>query len=138
MDVGAWREGTENAVYLPQTGTMSADSDGRKGEVMRRLWGLIVAGAVGLSGCAASPYDFPVPTVINGQKAYAMTGFVKAADEDGVRARLSQRLHCPNGLQILDLRTARADNAVGTKIMHYDAILKCKDGQTAVHSEHVG
>lgn len=81
-----------------------------------------------LGGCAASPYDFPMPTMIGNEQGYSMTGFMATADEGVVRERLEKRMRCPNGVNFVSLKTTRADNAIGTKMLHYNAVMKCQAG----------
>lgn len=56
-----------------------------------------------LSGCAASPYDFGVPVMVDGRQATSMTGFIATDDEAEVRRRLAQRMRCPSALQFISL-----------------------------------
>lgn len=88
--------------------------------------GVVAALLVTLGGCAATPYDFPVPVLIGEEQGVSMTGYMATDDEMVVRGRLEDRMKCPNGLDIVSLKTTRADNAVGTHILHYSAIMKCK------------
>jgi hypothetical protein len=66
--------------------------------------------ALTLAGCAASPYDFPVPTMIGNEQGISMTGFMATASEDEVRRRLSKPMACPHGTDFAALETQRADN----------------------------
>lgn len=93
-------------------------------------------GAVALllsaAGCATSPWGFPVPTMIGNEQGVAMTGVVKAHDEDDVRRKLAQRLGCPDSIHFASLTTERADSDIGTKMMLYKAVMKCgRTGQRA-------
>ena len=81
-----------------------------------------------LSACAASPYDFPVPVMVDGEQALSMTGYMRTDDEAAVRERLTERMQCPHGTKFLSLETVRADNRLGTDILQYRAILKCRSG----------
>lgn len=88
--------------------------------------GMLLALFTTLGACATTPYDFPVPVMIGDEQGVSMTGFMATDDEMVVRERLAGRMKCPHGLDIVSLKTARADNAVGTHILHYSAIMKCK------------
>lgn len=79
-----------------------------------------------LAACAASPYDFPTPTLIGTEPGYAMTGYMATDSEAEVRARLEKRIDCPAGVDIVSLVTTRADNRLGAHILKYDAIMKCR------------
>jgi hypothetical protein len=92
----------------------------------RPLRALPAVFALALAGCATSPYDFPVPVMVGNEQATSMTGFMATADEAVVRQRLAARMHCPAGVDFVSLETARADNRVGTKIVQYRAVLKCR------------
>jgi hypothetical protein len=81
-------------------------------------------------GCTATPWDFPVPTMIGDQQGVAMTGFMRTDSEAEVRRRLAERMKCPNGLDFASLVTQRADNKLGTKILYYKAVMKCAPGPT--------
>lgn len=82
-----------------------------------------------LTGCAQSAYDFPVATMVGQQRGYSMTGFVKSAEEATARPKILRRLEgvCPHGADIVDLKTTRADAAIGTKILRYEALATCHD-----------
>ncbi|QYU70753.1 hypothetical protein J4558_11835 [Leptolyngbya sp. 15MV] len=56
-----------------------------------------------------------------------MTGFMATDDEAVVRDRLAKRMNCPGEVAFLSLITQRADNAVGTRILKYDVIMRCAD-----------
>lgn len=87
--------------------------------------------AIATAGCAATPYDFPVPTMIGDRQGVSMTGFMKTDSEDEVRRRLTKRMRCPNGVEFASLTTARADNRLGTHILRYQAVMRCADGSAA-------
>ena len=91
-----------------------------------RLLTLVFASTL-LSACAASPYDFPVPVMVDGQQATSMTGYLATDDENAVRARLAERMRCPGDTEFLSLETNRADNKLGTHILQYRAIMRCAD-----------
>jgi hypothetical protein len=57
-----------------------------------------------------------------------MTGYVRAADEHTARTKIEARLGtvCPSGVDFVDFKAMRADAAIGTKIMRYEAIALCK------------
>ena len=97
--------------------------------MMKRILVAMIAGAA-LSACAASPYDFPVPVLVDGERATSMTGFMATDDEAVVRERLAKRMRCPREIEFLSLETQRADNAVGTHILKYDAVMRCSDVDT--------
>ncbi|MBW6530537.1 hypothetical protein KZ820_07290 [Sphingomonas sp. RRHST34] len=78
-----------------------------------------------LSGCAATPWDFPVPTMIGDKQGVSMTGFMKTDSEDEVRRRLTERMRCPHDLEFASLTTRRADNKLGTHILQYQAVMRC-------------
>jgi hypothetical protein len=88
--------------------------------------GVVAVLLVTLGGCAATPYDFRVPILIGDEQGVSMTGYMATDDEKVVRGRLEDRMKCPSGLDIVGLKTTRADNAVGTHILHYSAVMKCK------------
>lgn len=90
-----------------------------------RSWNVGMAAAAMLSGCAASPYDFPVPVLVEGQQAVSMTGFMATDDEAVVRERLAKRMRCPGAVEFISLETQRADNAMGTHILNYRVIMRC-------------
>jgi hypothetical protein len=79
-----------------------------------------------LTACTTSPYDFPVPVLVDGKEATSMTGYMATDDEAVVRKRLAQRMGCPGHAEFLSLVTRRADNAVGTHILHYNAVMRCE------------
>lgn len=79
----------------------------------------------GLPSCTATPYDFPVPVLVDGRQATSMTGFMATDDEAVVRRRLAGRMECPGEVEFLSLETTRADNAVGTHILHNNVIMRC-------------
>ena len=81
--------------------------------------------AVTLSACAPSPYDFGMPVLVDGKQATSMTGYMATDDENVVRERLAKRLRCPGEVEFLSLETRRADNAVGTRILHYNVVMRC-------------
>jgi hypothetical protein len=89
--------------------------------------GRIIAGALAwaLTGCADSPYDFPVPVMVGEGQGVSMTGYMATGDEGEVRRRLEQRMACPHGTDFASLDTVRADNKLGTKILHYGAVMVC-------------
>lgn len=91
-----------------------------------RVARLLIASVCALvSACAASPYDFPVPVLVEGKPATSMTGYMATDDEAVVRRRLAERMRCPGEVQFLSLETQRADNAVGTHILHYNVVMRC-------------
>jgi hypothetical protein len=90
----------------------------------RSIFALGFAGLL-ISGCAASPYDFPVPVMIDGHQATSMTGYMATADDAVARERLSKKMACPTRTEFVSLETVRADNAVGTPILQYRAIMRC-------------
>ncbi|MBB4152737.1 hypothetical protein GGQ80_000613 [Sphingomonas jinjuensis] len=81
--------------------------------------------AIATTACAATPWNFPVPTMIGDQQGVSMTGFMKTDSEAEVRRRLAERMKCPGQLDFASLVTQRADNAVGTKILQYRAVMRC-------------
>lgn len=83
--------------------------------------------AITTAACTATPWDFPVPTMIGDQPGVSMTGFMKTDSEAEVRRRLAERMKCPGRLDFASLVTERADNAVGTKMLHYRAVMRCVD-----------
>ena len=85
---------------------------------------LVAALLMTLAGCAATPYDFPVPVMVGDAQAVSMTGYVATDDEAAVHRRLEERMKCPQGLEIVSLETARADNRIGTHILQYRAIIE--------------
>lgn len=87
---------------------------------------MVVALLMLLAGCATTPYDFPVPVMVGTEQGISMTGYVATDDEAVVRRRLEERMRCPKGLDIVSLETARADNRIGTHILQYRAIMKCR------------
>lgn len=91
------------------------------------LFSLTGIAAVSCVGCAASPYDFPNPTMVGAEQGYSMTGYMATDDPQVVRERLEKRMEglCPNGVKFVDLTTRRADAAIGTKILNYEAVMKC-------------
>jgi hypothetical protein len=91
-----------------------------------RLLTLVLASTL-VSACAASPYDFPVPVMVDGRQATSMTGYMATDDEAVVRARLAERMRCPGGTEFLSLETQRADNALGTHILQYRAVMRCAE-----------
>jgi hypothetical protein len=103
--------------------TRSRSPQGDRFRQSRLLTGVL---ALTLAGCAVSPYDFPMPTMIGNEQGVSMTGFMATASEDEVRRRLSKRMACPHGTDFAALETRRADNRMGTKILHYRAVLKCR------------
>lgn len=92
---------------------------------MKRACWALAAGAAALAGCAATPWDFPVPVMVDGEPATSMTGFMKTDDEAVVRERLAERMSCPSGVDFLSLETNRADNAAGTRILQYRVVMRC-------------
>lgn len=90
----------------------------------RRFVTLMLLGSM-VSGCAASPYDFAVPVMVDGAQATSMTGYMATDDEAVVRERLAGRMGCPGEVEFLSLETQRADNALGTHILHYDVVMRC-------------
>lgn len=105
--------------------------DGQGTDGLCRMLLAFSASTLPLAGCAASPYDFPVPVMVEGVQATSMTGYMATDDEAVVRSRLAKRMACPNGTDFVSLETARADNSVGTKILHYKAIMRCQAGPSA-------
>lgn len=90
------------------------------------------------TGCAASPWGFPVPTMIGNEQGVAMTGVMKAKSEADVRRKLADKMHCPDRLRFASLTTERADNALGTKMLFYKAVMKCDAaGHTAAAQPQV-
>lgn len=81
-----------------------------------------------LMGCVQGAYDFPVATMVGQQRGYSMTGYVKSSDEAVARPKILRRLEgvCPHGADLVDLKTTRADAAIGTKILRYEAIATCR------------
>jgi hypothetical protein len=88
--------------------------------------GMVTALLLNLTGCATTPYDFPVPVMVGNEQGVSMTGYMATDDEAVVRRRLEERMRCPAGLDIVSLETVRADNKVGTRILQYRAIMKCR------------
>ena len=84
-----------------------------------------LAGAGIAGGCAASPYDFPVATMIGNQRAYTMTGFAKGRDDADRQARVLKRFRpaCPAGAKMMDWKAQLARNP---HIVRYEAIATCK------------
>lgn len=82
-----------------------------------------------IAACAQSVYDFPVPTMIGDQRGYSMTGYINTADESVARQKVMERLRgvCPKGAKIKDFKTLRADAAIGTKILRYEALATCEE-----------
>ena len=89
---------------------------------------VLISLPIATAGCAATPYDFPVPTMIGDRQGVSMTGFMKTDSEDEVRRRLTDRMRCPDGVEFASLTTARADNRLGTHILRYKAVMRCADG----------
>lgn len=91
--------------------------------------GGVALSALILTGCVQSAYDFPVATMVGQQRGYSMTGYVKSAEEATARPKILRRLEgvCPHGADIVDLKTTRADAAIGTKILRYEALVTCRD-----------
>lgn len=87
--------------------------------------------ALMLIGCAQGAYDFPIATMVGQQRGYSMTGYVKSAEEEAARPKILRRLEgvCPHGANIVDLKTTRADAAIGTKILRYEALATCRDSR---------
>lgn len=85
---------------------------------------LLALGAA-LSGCATTPWDFPVPVMVDGRQATSMTGYMATDDEAVVRQRLAERMRCPGALEFISLETQRADNKMGTHILAYRVIMRC-------------
>ncbi len=79
-----------------------------------------------VAGCAASPWDFPVPVMVGNQQGTSMTGFMATTDEAEVRRRLTERMNCPGTLDFASLETQRADAKIGTKMLHYKAVMVCR------------
>ena len=103
-----------------------AAAPGMRGQVLGRRTRLAaLAMALGTGACTATPWDFPVPTMIGNEQGVAMTGIMKTDSEDEVRRRLAQRMKCPGQLQFASLTTQRADNMLGTKMLLYKAVIKC-------------
>ena len=92
---------------------------------MKRRHAVPLLAGVVLAGCTTSPYDFPVPVMVDGKEATSMTGYMATDDEAVVRERLAVRMGCPGNAEFLSLVTRRADNAVGTHILHYNAVMRC-------------
>lgn len=92
----------------------------------RRFVTLLLLGSM-VSGCAASPYDFAVPVMVDGRQATSMTGYMATDNEAEVRARLAGRMGCPGEVDFLSLQTQRADNALGSHILHYDVVMRCAE-----------
>lgn len=88
---------------------------------------LLVLVALVASGCTQSVYDFPVPTLVGDQRGYSMTGYIATADETVARQRVIDRFRgaCPNGANIVDFKSERADAIIGTKILRYEALATC-------------
>lgn len=78
------------------------------------------------AGCAASPWDFPVPVMVGNLQGTSMTGFMATDSEAEVRRRLVKRMKCPGALEFVSLATERADTRIGTKILHYKAVMLCR------------
>lgn len=93
-----------------------------------------LAAILGTAACAASPWGFPVPTMIGDEQGVAMTGVIKARSEEEVRRRLAENLKCPDRLRFASLTTEPADNALGTKMLLYKAVMKCDDASHAASS----
>ena len=83
------------------------------------------------TACTQSVYDFPVPTMIGTQRGYSMTGYIATANEDVARQKVVERMRgvCPGGANIVDFKAQRADAAIGTKILRYEALATCITGQ---------
>ena len=80
----------------------------------RRFLTLALMGSM-VSGCAASPYDFAVPVMVDGRQATSMTGYMATDDDAEVRARLAGRMGCPGEVDFLRRRlgnTSRSPSAV--------------------------
>jgi hypothetical protein len=116
--------------HIEATAARRADRDVWQ-EVCR---GGLVALMLGTAGCAASPWGFPVPTMIGDEQGVAMTGIIKASTEEDVRRRLAEKMKCPDRLHVASLTTERADNALGTKMLLYKAVMRCDDTQAAPSS----
>lgn len=93
-----------------------------------KIASILLCCGVTAGGCSQSAYDFPVATMIGEQRGYSMTGYVAAADEAKAREKVMQRLRpvCPKGADIVDFKTDRADNSIGTKILRYEAMATCR------------
>lgn len=72
--------------------------------------------------------------MIGDEQGVAMTGVIKASGEEEVRRRLAEKLKCPDHLRFASLTTEPADNALGTKMLLYKAVMKCDDARHAVPS----
>ena len=79
-----------------------------------------------VAGCAASPWDFPVPVMVGNQQGTSMTGFMATSEEAEVRRRLTERMKCPGTLDFASLETQRADATIGTRMLHYKAVMVCR------------
>ena len=80
-----------------------------------------------LTGCAASPYDFPQPAVIGEQRGYSMIGFVKKDSVDVMKSRISRRapLVCPRGVNYVDIKfDDSAPHPMGA--VRYEALFTCR------------
>lgn len=93
-----------------------------------KIASILLCCGVGAGGCAQSAYDFPVATMIGEQRGYSMTGYVGTADEAVAREEVIKRLQgvCPKGADIVDFKSDRADAAIGTKILRYEALATCR------------
>ena len=96
---------------------------------MTRNLCLGLLGAATLSGCAATPYDFPNPLITpDGGRGYGMTGFVsytsdRTKAEEVVTARLEAA--CGGEVRILRLDMADATSRAGVPHVRYDAVGEC-------------
>lgn len=83
-----------------------------------------------LAGCAVSPYDFPVPTMLpDGKRGFGMTGYVSyTSDEAKARREIEQTFEraCNGPVIIRDLEIARADSLGGIPHFRYNAVAECR------------
>jgi hypothetical protein len=88
---------------------------------------LTVFGMGMLSGCAASPYDFPQPAMIGDQHGYSMIGFVKKNTEEIMKERISRRapLVCPHGVHYTSI-TFDDTGVHPMGAVRYEALFACK------------
>jgi hypothetical protein len=107
----------------------AAGNQGKRGAIMKtnRHLTLAIVGVSMLTGCAASPYDFPQPTMIGDQYGYSMIGFVKKNTEEIMKDRISHRapLVCPHGLNYIGIKfDDTGPHPMGS--VRYEALVTCK------------
>lgn len=92
---------------------------------------LIVA-VTSLCGCA-TPYNFPTPTQVDGQRGFGARGYLKYnEDQEVTKKRIEEGFvrACGGPVEMKPVTIGRADSAVGIKYYSFDAMAKCLTAPT--------